>query len=173
MSSDHFVKVFDVLDSGFKDWYFPAFGLIFVLVGVLGFAFSSERRGPFHYGIPGFAILWTIATFSMTYASYARHKELVQENRCSVVEGPVEQFVPMPSGGHAQESFSVSGVRFDYSDFGPTDAFNNAASYDGPIKSDSYVRICYDPSENAILRLEIRDFKGRLKDYGSLFNNFK
>jgi hypothetical protein len=58
--SDHFVKVFDVLDSGFKDWYFPAWGLIFVLVGVLGFAFSPERSGLFRYGIFGFAILWAI-----------------------------------------------------------------------------------------------------------------
>lgn len=173
MSSDHFVKVFDVLESGFKDWHFSAFGLIFVLIGGLGLVFSPERRGFFRYGILGFAILWTTTSFLATYAPYLRHKELAQENRCSVVEGPVEHFIPMPSGGHAQESLSVFGVPFNYSDFGPTDAFNNAASHGGPIKSDSYVRICYDPSENAILRLEIRDFKGRLKDYGSVFQNFK
>jgi len=35
----------------------------------------------------------------------------------------------------------------------------------GPIRSNSYVRIYYDPSGNVILRLEIRDFKGELKDY--------
>jgi hypothetical protein len=172
MSSDHFVKVFDVLDSGFKDWYFSAFGLIFVLIGV-GVALSPERRGFFRYGMLGFAILWTTASFLATFAAHLRHKELAQENFCSVVEGPIEHFIPMPSGGHAQESFSVSGVPFNYSDFMSTDAFNNAASYGGPIKSDSYVRICYDPSENAILRLEIRDFKGKLKDYGSIFQNFK
>ena len=37
--------------------------------------------------------------FLATYAPYARHKELVQDNRCSVVEDPVEHSVPMPSGG--------------------------------------------------------------------------
>src|SRR5262249_911845 len=31
--------------------------------------------------------------------------------------------------------------------------------------SNSYVRICYDPRDHVILRLEIRDFKGELKDY--------
>jgi hypothetical protein len=32
------------------------------------------------------------------------------------------------------------------------------ASHGGPIGADSYVRICYDPKSNTILRLEIRDF---------------
>jgi len=59
----------------------------------------------------------------------------------------------MPYTGHADESFNVAGVHFRYSDFGATDAFNNTASHGGPITKDSYVRICYDPSGNAILRL--------------------
>jgi len=42
----------------------------------------------------------------------------------------------------------------------------------GPIKGDSYVRICYDPSGNVILRLYIRDFKGELKDYSKVRNIF-
>jgi len=57
--------------------------------------------------------------------------------------------------------------------FWPTDAFNNAASHARPINSDSYVRSCCDPSENAILRLQIRDFKGSLQDCWSIFQNFK
>jgi hypothetical protein len=72
----------------------------------------------------------------------------------------VENFVPMPHGGHAEESFSVSGIPFRYSDFQMTDGFNQTSSHGGPIKNDSYVRICYDPSGNVILRLEIRDFAG-------------
>ncbi len=79
----------------------------------------------------------------------------------------------MPKEGHANESFSVRGVRFSYSDFKVTDAFNNAASRGGPLNSDSYVRICYDPAGNAILRLEVRGFAGKLKDYGSFFENFQ
>ena len=41
-----------------------------------------------------------------------------------------------------------------------TDGFNQTSSHGGPIKDNSYVRICYDPSGNVILRLEIRDFVG-------------
>jgi hypothetical protein len=62
----------------------------------------------------------------------------------------------MPYGGHGNESFSVRGVPFKYSDFVITGGFNNTASHGGPITRDAYVRICYDPSNNLILRLEIR-----------------
>ena len=70
--------------------------------------------------------------------------------------------------GMHRESFAVDGVPFGYSDFIITDGFNNTSSHGGPIKSDSYVRICYDPSSHVILRLEIRDFKGDLKDYAKV-----
>jgi hypothetical protein len=179
MNPDRFVKVFDVLDSGFKDWTFSAFGLIFVAIGIV-FAFfpalikatgipfldvQSKFQKGLRFAFPAFAILWTVISFWATYSQHLRHKSLAQENGCRVVEGPVEQFVPMPYGGHAVESFSVSGISFRYSDFIVTDGFNNTASHGGPLRSDSYVRICYDPTGNVILRLEIRDFRGAPKDY--------
>jgi hypothetical protein len=179
MNTGHFVKVFDVLDSGFRTWTFPAFGLIFVAVGIVIFAFPTIIRMTgipylnirswsqtiFRYSFLGFAVFWTATAFLGTYSEHVRHKALAQENKCRVVEGPVEHFVPMPRSGHPVESFSVSGIPFRYSDFIVTDGFNNTSSHGGPITSDSYVRICYDPSGNVILRLEIRDFTGRPKDY--------
>ena len=179
MNTGHFVKVFDVLDSGFRTWTFPAFGLIFVAVGIVIFAFPtiikmtgipylnirSWSQAIFRYSFLGFAVLWTAITFLATYSEHVRHRALAQENRCRIVEGPVEHFVPMPYNGHAVESFSVSGIPFEYSDFRIMDGFNNTSSHGGPITSESYVRICYDPSGNVILRLEVRDFKGDLKDY--------
>jgi hypothetical protein len=180
MNPDHFVKVFDVLDSGYKDWSFAAFGLIFVVAGIVVAAFpiiikaagipflenQSRFRKISRYAMLAFAVLWTVVVFSATYTQYMRHKSLAQQGGCRVVEGPVERFVPMPYTGHAVESFFVSGVPFIYSDFIVTDGFNNTSSHGGPIRNDSYVRICYDPAGNVILRLEIRDFKGELKDYG-------
>ncbi|MBV9459054.1 MAG: hypothetical protein JO141_16245, partial [Bradyrhizobium sp.] len=179
MNPDHFVKVFDVVDAGFRDWTFPAFGLIFVAIGVVIAAFPAILRAMnipsldfqtgfrriFRYGFLAFAILWAILAFWTTFPQHLRHKALAEKNQCRVVEGPVENFVPMPFGGHAVESFSVAGVSFKYSDFIVTDGFNNTSSHGGPINRDSYVRICYDPAGNAILRLEIMDFKGEAKDY--------
>ena len=116
--------------------------------------------------------MWTVVSFAGTYTEYLRHKTLAEENRCRLVEGPVEHFVPMPYAGHAVESFFVNGVAFKYSDFIITDGFNNTSSHGGPVNGDSYVRICYDPSNGAILRLEIRDFKGELKDYAKAQSMF-
>jgi hypothetical protein len=179
LAGDRFVKVFDVLDSSFKDWPFPAFGLIFVVIGIVILIFPTAVRAagiPYLnmpsrfqkfslYGVLGFSLLWTANSFSETYFPHLRHKALTQDNRCRTVEGPVERFVPMPYTGHGVESFSVGGAAFEYSDFIVTDGFNNTSSHGGPVRADSYVRICYDPSDGAILRLEIRDFKGDLKDY--------
>jgi len=165
---DRFVKVFDVLDSGFKDWTFPAFGLIFVVIGIAVAVFpavikatgipfldfQSGFRKVFRYGFVSFAVLWTVVTFSAMYSQHLRNESLVLESRCRIAEGPVERFVPMPYGGHAVEYFSVSGVLFRYSDFMITGGFNNTSSHGGPIRGDSHVRICYDPANNNILRLE-------------------
>jgi hypothetical protein len=186
LASGHLVKVFDVLDSGFKDWTFPAFGLIFVAIGIVIFFSPSAIRAVgipylniqsgykrfFRYVFVGFAILWTAISFFATYSTHLRHKALAKENRCRTVEGPVEHFMPMPYTGHATESFSVEGVSFRYSDYIVTDGFNNTASHGGPINSGSYVRICFDASDGAILRLEIQDFKGELKDYGKVQSIF-
>ena len=174
MNPERFVKVFDVLDSGFRDWSFSAFGLIFVAIGVVIVFFpaalravgipylasnSPLRRWP-HYFVLVFGVLWTVVSFASTYSEHSRHKSLVLGGGCRVVEGPVENFVPMPYAGHAVESFSVARIPFKYSDYMITDGFNNTSSHGGPINGDSYVRICYDPSDNVILRLEVRDFKG-------------
>jgi len=179
MQEGQFVKVFDVLQSGYKDWQFPAFGLIFIFIGmVLVFAprliaatgipymdFKSKMSRAFRFFFLGFAVLWTVAAFLGTFTDYERHKALALNNTCRIVEGPVENFVPMPYTGHADESFTVSGIPFKYSDYSVTDAFNQTLSHGGPIDRDIYVRICYDPKGNAILRLEIRNFSGPVKRY--------
>jgi hypothetical protein len=127
--------------------------------------FGKNRIAGFFF--LAFALLWTVGSFWHVHSEHLRHAELVRQNACSVVEGRVEHFSPMPYAGHANESFSVAGVDFHYSDFNVTDAFNNAASHGGPIDATSYVRICYDPQDNSILRLEIRGFAGEVPDYAS------
>jgi hypothetical protein len=181
MGSDDFVKVFDILDTGFRNWTFSAFGLIFIAFGIVILAFprflkavgipylNLESRSRRYFPL-GIAIVWTILSF-LNYPEYLHHRSMAQENRCRVVEGPVEHFVLIANGRLTQETFYVSGVRFSYSDFAITDGFNTTSSHGGPINASSYVRICYDPAGNVILRLEIRDFKGELKDYGKPWSN--
>jgi len=179
MQQENFTKVFDIASSGYKNWGFAAFGLIFIVAGaamVFGprilrnqgatlFAFKSKYQKVFAYFFLVFSIFWTSTAFLSTYTSFHRHRKLAESNTCKNIEGPVENFIPMPWEGHAEESFSVSGVKFRYSDYIVSDGFNNTSSHGGPIKGDSYVRICYDPRSNVILRLEIKDYSGPIKDY--------
>ena len=71
--------MFDVTQSGFRQWSFSAFGLIFVIVGLALPALM--RIGVFRKSPPwmekwfpriflGFAIFWTVTSFISTYADY-------------------------------------------------------------------------------------------------------
>jgi hypothetical protein len=165
--TDHFVKVFDVVDSGFTDWTFAAHGIIPIVIAIVLLVHPKITNGKrlLLYVSISFAVLWTIAVVVSDLSTYLRFKAMAQNHSCRVVEGPIEHFVPMPYTGHQLEAFSVSGVPFSYSDFIRTGGFNNTSSHGGPISSDSYVRICYAPG-HVILRLEIRDVKARPEDRG-------
>jgi len=158
--TDHFVNVFDVVDSGFNDWTFAAHALIPIVFAIVLLVRPGITKGKklFLYVFLSSAVLWTIAVFVSSLSTYLHYKVMAQNHGCRVIEGPVEHFVPMPYTDHQLESFAAAGLRFSYSDFIRTGGFNNTSSHGGPITSDSYVRICSAPG-NVILRLEIRDAK--------------
>jgi hypothetical protein len=187
MYPDRFVKVFDILDTGYMDWAPLAFGLLFVVFGAVIAVFPQvlkridvpvlnvvqsdfQKLAPFLF-LP-IGIVVTAVLFSNISSRHERQRSLVEQGACNVAEGFVEHFVPMPADGHGVESFSVSGAQFRYSDYRITGGFNNASTRGGPIRDNSYVRICYDPLGNIILRLEIRDFAEEARDRGPLARMF-
>ena len=101
----------------------------------------------------GFAIFWTSIVFIATFGAYIKDRESLMSGKAGYVEGIVTNFIPMPYQGHAQESFKVDGVPFNYSDYVVTAGFNNSASHGGPIREGLHVRIWY--SGNDILKLQI------------------
>jgi len=158
---DYFVA-FDLAEVGYRQWPFAAIGLLFVGVGTLLVRYrkqlldSSPRwfRSAFPIAFLGFSLIWTTIAFALTYAEYHLLGRALREGRVAVVEGPVENFVPMPYSGHASESFTVGGVRFEYSDYRVTAGFNNTRSHGGPIQAGRLVRITHVGGD--IVRLEIR-----------------
>src|ERR1700744_2808099 len=132
-----FKTVFDAGDMGYATWAFPAFGLIFVCIGVLlvfkaplmqrlmpgGLQGGGRRVFSWFYLI--FSVIWTLVSFTATFGEYRRVTTELREGRYSVVEGRVTDFVPMPYTGHSEESFTVGGHRFSYSDYIVTSGFNN------------------------------------------------
>ena len=160
-----YTVVFDVAREGYRNWRFPAFGLIFVSLGskmvfapelaVRLMPWASKRRpskvAPAAF--LAFAVLWTSVTFALTYTEYRIDAGRLQSGDYQVVEGQVTRFVPMPARGHAMESFVVGGRRFSYSDYVLTAGFNNTSSHGGPVGEGLRVRISY--AGNTILRLEV------------------
>lgn len=175
MGNNGFVKVFDVLDSGFRGWIAPSLFLAMVIIYLSYhyfipyflykrpviffikpyFAIRNASHNVLQYAILFLFTVISLFAFVDRYSRYLHHKGLLLENRCNTIEGKVENF-RLKTGKGGYESFSVSGVRFRYSNDEETDAFNGNSSRGVRINEESYVRICYDPADKAILRLEIR-----------------
>jgi hypothetical protein len=161
----NFKTVFDAADQGYATWWFPASGLIFVVLGtltvsspglidrVLPGGLQGKARRIFGWCFLTFAILWTLVTFVSTYSEYLTAVTALRDGHYGVIEGQISDFVPMPYGGHSMESFAVEGHRFSYSDYVVTAGFHNTASHGGPIRDGLYVRIFY--VGNLILRLQV------------------
>jgi hypothetical protein len=164
MNNVGFHTVFDASTTGWRYWWFPAIGLIFVMIGVampLMIRTGAFRSKPLFIKrwLPrlflGFAIVWTTATFFVTFFDYRSSVSALKENRAEMIEGPVTDFHPMPYSGHVDESFVVNGVKFEYSDYGVTAGFNNTTSHGGPIREGLMVRIWHH--RGRILRLDIKE----------------
>jgi hypothetical protein len=84
---------------------------------------------------------------------YARARNSYVKGDYSIAEGTVANFHPMPYSGHPNETFSINGVEFSYSDYIVVPCFNNTASHGGPLRDGLRVRIAY--SGNCILKLEV------------------
>ncbi len=107
------------------------------------------------------AIGWIFVAGWGTLADYNTTWRMLADGRAQVVEGPVANFTPQPTGDHGVESFTVANVPFTYGAASLEPGFRTASTHGGPINKDGInVRIhyCADPQagRNVILRLEIR-----------------
>jgi hypothetical protein len=155
---DQYRVVFDLSQKGFQ-WWFPAFGLIFAVIGGvfiwLGRRYQwPPRRSLVGYFMVGFSCLWSGLAFVTTFPEYLNLRSAYRHGQFSVVEGTVTDFRPMPYEGHQDECFSVQSETFCYSDYVVTAGFNNSASHGGPIRDGLPVRVSF--VANTIVRLEVR-----------------
>lgn len=89
------------------------------------------------------SVLWTVGTAFGAYQTWRDGPHLLAEGRAEVVEGVVEDFVPMKS--HDTERFTVRGVRFSYSSAIQGQGFNQPSGRTGPLRDGVRVRIHYTP----------------------------
>jgi hypothetical protein len=155
--------IFDIASTGYKSWSFPAFGLIFITAGIFlvlnrkalpGWWRGSPRASnAFAFVFLGFALLWTMYSFYLTYREYRCLVSSVETGSAKIVEGPVIDFKPMPATDKGWERFCVQHVCFEYSDYSITGGFNNTSSHGGPIREGLPVRITY--VGGSIVKLEV------------------
>ena len=150
----NYQTVFEITDKGYQ-WWFPTVGIvgtavIFILRNVVRVPDSKRRIVRVALW---FSLIWTMATFAVTFPEYYLLRKKYRAHQYSVVEGIVENFKPMPYEGHENETFTVNGMRFEYSDYAVSSGFNQTSSHGGPIKEGIQVRISH--IGNVILRLEI------------------
>ena len=149
--------VFEITDKGFP-WWPTAVGLGFVgwflLIVRYGHKRNQRYKIIFGYLMAAFMLMLTALTFALMYTDYRNLKRAYERGDYKVVEGRVENFRPMPFEGHTNESFTVQGVKFSYSDYYLIPGFNKTSSHGGPIREGLQVRIAY--RNGTILRLEIK-----------------
>ena len=99
----HYPVVFDVVQSGYRQWLFPAGGL-FVIVLALRDLFVRRRfltkiqLYAFRIGL-GLSLPWMLLTFGLTFGDYKLLSSELRSGRCQVTEGIVTDFHPMPYTG--------------------------------------------------------------------------
>lgn len=148
MSGYRYHQVFSLLDKPCPYWL-CLFGLAPVLLGAVVMLLTS-RKGKGLIMCAG-GVVWLLLTCPILLNCHALRRALI-EGRALTVEGRVEQFHPMPEGGHDEEHFTVAGKLFAYSDYEVMAGFNNTSSHGGPIRAGLRVRIRY--IGNSILTLE-------------------
>ena len=89
---------------------------------------------------------------------YSFIKKSYHNNDYSVVEGVIENFIPMKIEGHSQESFIVNEIEFSYNRSNPTYGYHLPKIDGGHITGNGqYVKISYITynSQNIIIKLEL------------------
>ena len=156
-----YVVVFDASTEGYRGYMFLWPLLAFVVVGTGWILWQrrlarSARNWLRQFSPYIFTTIGVLSTAAVNVVSYRDYREMVQRlnaGKYTVVEGRVQQFDPMPWGGHKNETFVVDDHFYSYSDYQVTAGFNRTSSHGGPIRQGLHVRIA--DVDGVIGRLEV------------------
>lgn len=92
-----------------------------------------------------FSISWNVIVHFDHYNSYNEIEEFYKEGKVKIIEGTVSNYSPMNfEGDDSSETFMIDSVSFLYSDYMPTDGYNNACVKGGVIcKNGQVIKIEY------------------------------
>ncbi len=91
-----------------------------------------------------FLLLFNIIKLTSSLDMHKKIAEQYEVGNYEIIDGVVENFVPMPYEGHGNESFEINGVKFSYSDYTNICGYNNAKSHGGVIEGNGqHLKIGY------------------------------
>ena len=155
MPHDGFQTVFEISLKAFP-WRLFAVCALFVVIGICLVRFSGGKQ--IRQVVGGFAVAFSLLMILLLgirqIPDFVEKWRAYANGKYSVVEGPVEDFHPMPYEGHQNEWFKVRGNTFAYSSFDETPCFRSAASHGGPIRPGLNVRVYF--TDGCILRLDVQ-----------------
>jgi len=155
MAQSGFQTVFEIGLKSFP-WVGFVMPVVFIVIGIGLIRLSGGSQ--IRQVVGGFAVIFcglVVALLGVRLIpDFVEERHAYVTGNYSVVEGPVEDFHPMPFRGHQDERFRVRAKSFSYSSFDLTSCFHSAASHGGPIRPGLDVRIYF--TDGCILRLEIR-----------------
>jgi len=134
------------------DWIIFVFIAVTVIISII-FWTRRKRKTFFILWYCLWMILAGVGIVGSIYRHYS-HIQWLHNGYCNVVEGNVENFNPMQYEGHKFESFTVQGIRFEYSDYKVNGGFNRTNSHGGPIYEGRWVQIYY--KNGTILKLVVK-----------------
>jgi hypothetical protein len=165
--------VFDASQKGF-DWFWvvvvPALGALLVF-GIFQHRGNTTETTGFRGALEGarlgllvvvmfFFLCIGVVAFGTSFANHLQAQDRLRSGNLQVVEGLTSDFKPSPRNDKGAESFTVNGVRFEYSAAAVTPGYNWTSNHGGPINRDGLpVRVHYftetDLGDNIILKLEV------------------
>lgn len=101
-----------------------------------------------------FSLLIIFLLGTSIVSEFLRERHAYAAGQFSVVEGPIQDFHPMPPLGRAKESFVVNGVNFAYDVGDSTPCFHDSAAFHKIVQAGLEIRIFY--TNGCILRLDVR-----------------
>lgn len=137
-------------------WLGPLAAIIPGLIGWSLFRSSDPKeaaKGKFFLLIAFLGFCFSLVLLVGKYNEHFQSKNALRTGDYQIVEGTVENFVPMPPGGHSTESFEVNKIPFRYGNGRGSVVFNSEWNR-GYIHNGVQARIAYK-GEN-ILRVEVR-----------------
>lgn len=141
---------------------FLGIGLIYYLKrSIKEFTFSRQFFIFFGYllgGIPCLMLILTIIKTPSIIKEEKELKEILETKKYNVIEGVVKDYFVREVANQIFESFTINGVKFEYSDNIIIDGFHQTAKNGGPIDRNGLrVRVSYitKNNKNTILKLEM------------------